>query len=62
MKKRDLLIKLRELGFYESQGTKHEKWTDGTYILPVPRHSEIKENLARGILKQAQKYKDERKK
>lgn len=55
VKKRDLEKRLRELGFWLDGGGKHDKWTDGIYTIPVPRHREINEFTAKGILNQAEK-------
>lgn len=55
MKKRDLEKKLRELGFWPDGGTKHDKWTNGDFVTMVPRHREINELTAKGILKDAEK-------
>lgn len=54
MKKRDLEKKLKELGWSLSRhGSNHDVWTNGKIITEVPRHSEINENTAKGILKKA---------
>lgn len=52
MKKRELERKLNDLGWYSTgDGSKHEKWTNGEQVTMVPRHKEINEWTARGILK-----------
>jgi mRNA interferase HicA len=54
MKKRDLEKKLSHLGWwFKRQGGSHEIWTNGEDTEPIPRHREIKENLARKILELA---------
>jgi hypothetical protein len=59
MKKRDLMLKLQEiakanqLDFYEIDGTNHEKWILGGARFMIPRHKEIDEFTARGIIKNA---------
>ena len=55
MKKKDLETKLRAKGAsLVEQGGKHEKWVSAQgYRFTVPRHTEIDENTARIILKQA---------
>ena len=54
MKRRDLEKKLKEKGFYPLRnGGDHDIFTDGTTMIPVPRHKEINENLAKGILRKA---------
>ena len=54
MKKRELTRKLAGYGWYLlRQGGSHEVWTNGDHVITVPRHSEIKENTARMILREA---------
>lgn len=53
VKKRHLEQQLEELGWWRAGGTKHDKWTNGAQVTMVPRHSEINEWTARGILKLA---------
>lgn len=55
MKRRDLIKQLERLGFwYLRQGGDHELWTNGFgRPVPVPRHREIPETTAEGIIKQA---------
>jgi len=53
MKKRDLESQLKKLGFWQVPGGKHDKWTNGTHSIAVPRHKEINEFTAKGILKEA---------
>lgn len=54
MKVKDLKLKLRLTGFWDTGlGSKHEKWTNGSYSIAVPRHKEIPEGTARAILKEA---------
>jgi len=61
VKKRDLERQLKVFGFIPDGGTKHDKWTHPVTgkSLTVPRHTEINENLAKGILKQAKKILEE---
>lgn len=60
MKYRDLVKKLKELGWYKlREGGNHEIWTNGKQSEPVPRHSEINEMLAKKILKNAKKFNEE---
>ena len=55
MKKRELEKRLKELGWnFLKHGGKHDIWTNGKQQTQVPRHAEVKENLARSILKMAQ--------
>lgn len=51
-KHRDLVREAIKAGFHEDGGTNHEKWKhpDGR-VVTIPRHREIKENLAKGIRK-----------
>lgn len=52
MKKKDLEKELRGYGWrLHRHGKKHDYWTNGTICESVPRHAEVKENLARKILK-----------
>jgi predicted RNA binding protein YcfA (HicA-like mRNA interferase family) len=54
LKKRDLEKKLKDLGWWLlREGGNHEVWTNGVATEFVPRHSEIKEILAKKILKNA---------
>ena len=54
MKKRDLEKALKSLGWWKSgDAGPHEKWTNGVITRPLPRHKEINEFTARGILKVA---------
>ena len=55
MKRRELEKKLKELGWRLSRhGGKHDIWTNGNMEITVPRHAEINEYTARGILRQAE--------
>lgn len=55
MKKKDLVAKLTALGWYKyDEGANHEKWTNGTTKTTVPRHREINEYTAKGIMKIAE--------
>lgn len=52
MKRRDLIKKLEKKGWWLlKHGANHDIYTNGTDIEPVPRHSEVKENLAKLIIK-----------
>lgn len=53
MQRRDLVDMLRAAGFHSCGGTKHDKFTNGSLTVMVPRHREIKESTARMILRQA---------
>ncbi|MHC4885797.1 MAG: type II toxin-antitoxin system HicA family toxin [Planctomycetota bacterium] len=54
IKKKDLCKKLGILGWWKyDEGTNHEKWTNGSQLTTVPRHREINELTAKGILKLA---------
>ena len=56
MKYRELVRKLREVGWYLArEGSRHEIWTNGEVEEPVPRHKEINEFLAKKIVKKAEK-------
>ena len=60
MKRRDLEKKLKQLGWWKITGAKHDKWTNGRDSVPVPRHNEINEYTAKGIVKEAEKYNEVR--
>ena len=58
VKKRDLEKALKDLGWwFLREGGNHEVWTNGKDTIAIPRHSEVNERLARGILKGVQKAK-----
>jgi len=63
VKKKDLEKRLKQLGWYLSrQGGNHEIWTNGKgETQAVPRHNEINEMTAKGIIKTAERYKGETK-
>jgi predicted RNA binding protein YcfA (HicA-like mRNA interferase family) len=56
VKHKDLARKLEELGWWQvpNKGP-HEKWTNGADNKAVPRHKEINEFTALGIIKFADK-------
>lgn len=52
MKRRDLIRLLKSNGWYFLRsGANHEIYTNGKVMEAIPRHSEIKENLAKAIIK-----------
>lgn len=52
MKHRDLIKKLKDNGWYFlREGGNHDIYTDGTHQEPIPRHREIKEPLAKHIIR-----------
>ena len=52
MKRRDLIKKLEQNGWYFLRsGNKHDIYTNGKRIEPIGRHTEIDEELAKKILK-----------
>lgn len=52
MKRRDLIKLLEKNGWYlKRNGGNHDLYTDGNRIEPIPRHPEIKERLAKSIIK-----------
>ena len=53
--------KLKQLGWWLLRQGKHEIWTNGELTIPVPRHDEINEMTARGILKDARVIKRKKK-
>lgn len=52
-KRRDLIRELRLAGYSEAGGTKHGKFRKGNVTVTVPRHSEIANQLADAIRKEA---------
>ena len=61
MKKRDLIKRLRSIAVaaetdieFIREGANHEVWAIGGIRLVIPRHREINEHTARGIIKQAE--------
>jgi len=56
VKKRDLEKRLTQLGWWLTrEGGSYEIWSNGEHNVPVPRHKEINELTARGILRKAEK-------
>ncbi len=57
MKKRELVKRVKKIGAsLVREGLGHEVWESvNGYIFTIPRHSEIKENTAKAIIKQAKK-------
>jgi mRNA interferase HicA len=54
MKRRDLEKKLAEFGWYfDRHGGNHDVWTNGELKNFIPRHNDVSENLARGIVRMA---------
>lgn len=52
MKRRDLIKLMEDNGWYlKRHGTNHDVYTDGKRCEQVPRHVEVKENLAKAIIK-----------
>ena len=53
MKRRDLIKKLEDNGWeFAREGSKHTIYTKGANEEQVPRHNEIKEPLAKKIIRQ----------
>ena len=55
MKRRELISRIQELGYdFIRHGGKHDWYQNPRtkVVQPVPRHNEIKEHLARHVLKQ----------
>ncbi len=52
MKRRDLIKLFENNGWWLMRnGANHDVYTNGKVTEPIPRHSEIKENLAKAIIK-----------
>ena len=57
MKKRDLELSLKSLGWWLlREGGNHEIWTNGKETEPVPRHREVSDTLAQKILRKAEAF------
>lgn len=52
-KRRDLIRELERAGFESAKGTKHGKYQKGDITVMVPRHAEIKDQMANVIRRQA---------
>ena len=58
MKKKQLEKQLNGYGWWKyKEGSNHELWTNGKLKTTVPRHREINELTAKGILKLAKEHK-----
>ena len=56
MKKRDIEKKLARCGWwFLRHGGNHDAWTNGILQEFVPRHNEVNENLARKIIRTAER-------
>lgn len=52
MKRRDLIKLFEKNGWYFlREGSRHDIYTNGKKIEPIPRHKEIKEPLAEKLIK-----------
>lgn len=52
MKRRDLVKLLERNGWWlQRNGANHDIYTNGTSFEPIPRHTEIKETLAKSIIR-----------
>lgn len=52
MKTKDLINLLERNGWYlKRNGSNHDVYTNGKCIEIIPRHTEVKENLAKAIIK-----------
>jgi len=61
VKKRELEKILKTLGWwFLREGGNHEIWTNGKHTQPIPRHKELKEWTARGILRFAASHPPEK--
>ena len=51
MKRKDLIQLMNRNGWYlKRSGSNHDVYTNGTDTEAIPRHNEIKENLAKAII------------
>ena len=52
MKRKDLIKMLENNGWYlKRNGSNHDVYTNGKNTEMIPRHREVKENLAKAIIK-----------
>lgn len=52
MKRRELIKLLEKNGWYmKRNGGNHDLYTNGISVEPIPRHPDIRERLARDIIK-----------
>lgn len=52
MKQRDLIKLLEKNGWwYLRDGSNHDIYTNGKHCEPIPRHKDIKEQLAKSIIR-----------
>jgi len=52
MKRKDLINLLEDKGWYfKRNGGSHDIYTNGKAMMPIPRHNEINEKLAKSIIK-----------
>ena len=52
MKRRELIKLLEKNGWYiKRSGGNHDLYTNGISVEPIPRHPDIRERLARDIIK-----------
>ena len=52
MKRRELILKFTRKGWYlKRHGASHDIFTDGVHTEIIPRHPDIKENLAKALIK-----------
>lgn len=52
MKKKDLVSLFEKNGWYlKRNGSNHDVYTNGKDTETIPRHKEVKENLAKAIIK-----------
>lgn len=57
MKRRDLVRRLEELGYrLERSKGPHDWYSNARKGIAVPRHAEVNENLARRIVKDAERW------
>ena len=52
-KKRDLERELTAAGWRKDKGSKHDKWRKRSAVVMVPRHAEIKDQMADAIRREA---------
>jgi len=54
MKNKEVIKKLEQHGFWlKGHGGNHDKYTNGKVTVPIPRHKEIKDRMAKIIFEEA---------
>lgn len=55
MKKIEIERRIKKYGWwFERHGGNHDIWTNGEFRIPIPRHREVNERTAQGIIRKAE--------